>query len=274
MANNGNPRLLVLLAAVGLPLAFGVGLWTGKSVPAPEAPPSATNVAPAPAATNSAVAATAPVKPTDVKGAAPTQTQRTATGPAVTIPADYETLRTALAETRKEAGKLRADLEASGERLRQEEAKVATLNQAEERWKAKTNDLEKTIAVLENDIRAKSDRLVKLESSERLAREAATRAESNLGRATQSNQELEDLNRRREALFTSISRRYRDVTDQYRTLSLRLQSRDGQQGLGFDSIAGELSRIQASMQQTEEDLRQLSALNAQSNRLLREAARK
>jgi hypothetical protein len=78
---------------------------------------------------------------------------------------------------------------------------------------------------------------------------------------------LEDLNRRREVLLNNMVRRYREVTDQYRTLSLRVQSRADQ--LGLDPGAGEISRIQTSVQQAEEEFRQLNSLNAQAAKLLR-----
>jgi chromosome segregation ATPase len=80
--------------------------------------------------------------------------------------------------------------------------------------------------------------------------------------------ELEEINRRRETYFTSILRRYKEVTEQYRALATRLES-------ARDNVAPpgpELSRIQAAVASAEEDLRQLATLNAQAARIQQKLA--
>ncbi|MBM3785617.1 MAG: hypothetical protein FJW30_14730 [Acidobacteria bacterium] len=59
-----------------------------------------------------------------------------------------------------------------------------------------------------------------------------------------------ERNRRRDALFASLQRRYREVTDLYRSFALRQP----------ELQAGELSRIQSTIQMAEDELRQLQAL--------------
>ncbi len=76
---------------------------------------------------------------------------------------------------------------------------------------------------------------------------------------TKISDDFDDLNRRRDQYMTNVLRRYREVTDLYRTLSLR------QEGPRDD-----LSRIQNAISLAEEDMRQLQSLNAQARRLQRD----
>lgn len=177
-----------------------------------------------------------------------------------------EEARATTESTRQELSSVRNDLaEAELQRTKEREQReqlVAELQEAEEQIASG----KRAITVLEAELRSRNERLAKLETNEKLLREAIQKAEQVSARITRSVGELEDINRRREALIANIVRRYRDVTDLYRTLSLRLQDRAGQQG--FEQGAGELSRIQNSVQQAEEEFRQVSALNAQVARMI------
>ena len=119
---------------------------------------------------------------------------------------------------------------------------------------------------LQAELRAKSDRLVKVETSEKLMKERLARAESSVAKSVGSSKEIEDLNRRREAYLTALLRRYREVSDLYRNFTLNAQTRETP-GAGLQ--AGDLSRIQTAIQQAEDDLRQLQALNARMAQLAR-----
>ena len=116
---------------------------------------------------------------------------------------------------------------------------------------------------LQTELRAKSERLVKVETSEKLSQERLARAESVAAKAPVVSKEIEDLNRRREAFLTALLRRYREVTDLYRNFTLNAETHAG--GLQ----AGDLSRIQTAIQHAEDDLRQLQALNARMAQLAR-----
>lgn len=178
-----------------------------------------------------------------------------------------EETRAALESVRKELSAARNDLDAARASVAQEKGEREKLalelaERAESLAAAK-----RVVAATEAELKTKNERMVRLETTEKLVREAAGKAEINGARALRTAQELEDLNRRRELLLASINRRYREVTDQYRTLSLRVQGRAEQ--LGLDPGAGELSRIQTSVQQAEEEMRQLNGLSAQAAKLLR-----
>jgi chromosome segregation ATPase len=122
-------------------------------------------------------------------------------------------------------------------------------------------------AALEAELRAKSERLARAETERDLAARKAGGVAPSAGRAGAATREIEDLNRRRETLVASLQRRYRDVTDTYRAFSLNLQHRE--QG-GAAIQAGDLSRIQNSIQQAEDELRQLQGLNSRLAQLARD----
>ena len=83
---------------------------------------------------------------------------------------------------------------------------------------------------------------------------------------------LDDLNRRRDTYLTSLSRRYRDVTSQLRGMSSMLDaSRDQAAG----ACSGEaFLRIQNVVSQADDDLRQLSDLNAEARQIEKKLAKK
>jgi len=178
-----------------------------------------------------------------------------------------EEARAALEGVRKDLSAARNDLEAARASVVQEkdqrEKLAVELGERSESLAA----AQRVVTVTEAELKAKNERMLRVETSEKLVREVAGKAEINSAKALRTAEELDELNRRRELLLGSINRRYREVTDQYRTLSLRVQGRAEQ--LGLDPGAGELSRIQTSVQQAEEDMRQLNGLSAQAAKLLR-----
>jgi len=119
---------------------------------------------------------------------------------------------------------------------------------------------------LQTELRAKSERLVKVETAEKLMQDRVAKAESGAAKAAGVSKEVEDLNRRREAFLTALLLRYREVSDIYRNFTLNAQTRETP-GAGLQ--AGDLSRIQTAIQQAEDDLRQLQALNARMAQLAR-----
>lgn len=119
---------------------------------------------------------------------------------------------------------------------------------------------------LETELKFKAQRLVQVETSEKLLQEKLGKADLAAKRVIVVSKEIEDLNRRREASLLTLERRYREVTDLYRGFSLNLQTRDNP-GQGLQ--AGDLSRIQTALQQAEEELRQLRTLNARVAELAR-----
>jgi chromosome segregation ATPase len=83
---------------------------------------------------------------------------------------------------------------------------------------------------------------------------------------------LQDLDRRRESYLTSIGDRYRNLTNQFRTMSGMLSSNRGQDSNSFSGPA--LDMIQNAISLTENDLQHLGELNAKAYRLEKQLAKK
>jgi len=84
--------------------------------------------------------------------------------------------------------------------------------------------------------------------------------------------DLQGLDRRREAYLTSIMRRYRDITSQFRAMSGMLDSSRDPNSAAFSGAA--LTRIQDAVSLADDDLRQLDELNAQARQLEKKLAKK
>ena len=83
---------------------------------------------------------------------------------------------------------------------------------------------------------------------------------------------LQDLESRREVYLTSILRRYRDITDEFRAMSGMLDTnRDGNSTACSGAV---LSRIQSAVNSAEDDLRQVNELNARTQKLEKQLQKK
>jgi|GEM_PF-2147824 len=157
----------------------------------------------------------------------------------------------------------KSDLDSALESARSERRRLSV---SEMELKDALASSRRVVEAVEGELKTKNDRVASLESELRRVRDsiaADTRRSSQVGAILGS---FEDLNRRRENTLTSLQRRFRDLTDAYRALALRLDSqRDSQTPLQITS--SEVSRINSAVQSAEDELRQLSALNAESQRL-------
>jgi hypothetical protein len=120
---------------------------------------------------------------------------------------------------------------------------------------------------MERETRSRDERLAQLELANKRLREENAIATRKTAEAARMAADLQDLYRRRETYLSSILNRYREVTEQFRAFAGMLENRGRQEGTSGGSA--ELARIQNSIQMTEEDLRQLSSLNAQAIQLQR-----
>lgn len=76
---------------------------------------------------------------------------------------------------------------------------------------------------------------------------------------------LQDLNRRRDSELTSLARRYRDISNQFRAMGGML---DANRGPGASAMSeSALTRIQSTVSQAEDDFRQLNEINARIQQL-------
>ncbi|MBM3749356.1 MAG: hypothetical protein FJW34_26650 [Acidobacteria bacterium] len=161
-----------------------------------------------------------------------------------------------LSELRSRIEVLQVEVEKSAEEGKRLAASEADLK---ERWASASRVLE----AVQAELKTRTERTAHLEgTAERLHQENRGISER-LARVTQLTRELEDINRRRETYLTGILRRYRELTEQYRLLAGRADS----PGEGAVPAGAELARLQNAIAGAEEDLRQLTALNAQAARL-------
>lgn len=154
------------------------------------------------------------------------------------------------------------------ERVQEMEAKLAALAVEQKRFaevelelKDRLDTSVRLVGALEAEVKGRSDRMLRIESTNR---ELLVKVEENsrrMERLRKAAGEMEELSRRRDVPMNNILRRYREVTDQYRSLAVR----------GGDLPAGvDLSRIQSAIMLAEEDLRHLQTLGAQASRLQKE----
>jgi chromosome segregation ATPase len=151
-----------------------------------------------------------------------------------------------------------AELDGALERLNAENRRLSA---AESSLKDQLDSTRRVVTATETELKSKTGRVEQLEASLRRIRDQASGADRRASQITQSLQQIEDINRRREDTLNALQRRYRDVTDQLRSLALRLDTqRDNPVPLG----ATDLSRISSAVQSAEDDLRTLTSLNTQA----------
>ena len=250
--------------------ALLAGLVAGYLIPR-RAPATASPAAPA-AAT---VAPAVPPPPT-IDATEPKKTPERTTTPAAgrreadpqLLAAHQETIaklaaaERALADTQAKLTETEARVNAA-----QEQQQRALQAQAQEReLREQLQAFQGQLANAQASLKARDVRVTELEALQQRSQRQGADATQRLQKVNELSTELDDIARRREAYLNSIIGRYREATELFRAISLRLDNpRDGSSPLSND-----LSRIQAAIQHADEDLRQVRALNAQSARVQKE----
>ena len=158
------------------------------------------------------------------------------------------------------------ELETTVGKISQENQRLAA---SEKEVYEKLNVALREIESARGQVKSSGERAERIETSYRTLREESRQSAERIAQLTQWSRELEDVNRRRETYLNNILRRYREVTEQYRSLSSRLERPRDAAG----PAPGELSRIQNAISMAEDDLRQLQSLNAQAATLDRKYRR-
>jgi chromosome segregation ATPase len=164
--------------------------------------------------------------------------------------------------------------------LNSSEESEKALNNAEQRrqkegeeWQSQLNALKQDLESTQAELQGSRLRLAGLQTDNAKLKadtSAGAAHAAELGRAVA---ELQDLDSRRDALLTSIMRRYRDITSQFQAMSGMLgSSRDSNSTSPFTDAA--LTRIRDAVSSANDDLRQLSELNAQARQLENKVAKK
>ena len=181
---------------------------------------------------------------------------------------ETQPLRDSLAQANAAVVRLEAriaELESQIEKVTAESKQSAA---AEEALKQNLAEATRTVESLQKETKNQSRQLTELEGANKRLREQTTQSAGTTTQLAQLSSELQDVNRRRDNYVGSILRRYKDITDQYRSLSAALDARREHQSAAPLGEA-ELARIQNTIAMTEEDLRQINALNAQAARIVK-----
>ncbi len=182
-----------------------------------------------------------------------------------------------VAQREAEIGRLQRELNDSHIALHRLEARVASFDEeraqatasANERFTTAQNDynahfdeLTRQLQTAQNEAQSARQHLADFQAAADKLKSTQSSAAAQLAESTRLLATLQDLNRRRDGYISSILRRYRDLTEQFRAMSgVLAASRD--QNSSALSESG-LTRIQSAISQADDDLRQLNELNARA----------
>ena len=174
-------------------------------------------------------------------------------------------LRESLDQSKADVARLEAlnsDLQARVETDAQENRRLSA---AVEQAKKALADAEQTVDTIQAERKSNLDRISRLESDNAKLKEAAASGTQSAAELKQNISDIEQVIRRREMYLSNILRRYREITEQYRSLSGVMDSRRDRESTPVSGA--EISRIQNAIALSEEDMKQVSALGAQAQRL-------
>jgi len=188
--------------------------------------------------------------------------------------ATIEQLRRELGEARAQVKELQTQLSNANDEREKALASADEFHQKEKAdWQSQLDAAKQDLEAAQAGLQASRQRVAALEADN-----AKLKADNSAGAAHNADvaqvlAELQDLDNRREAYMTSIMRRYRDITSQFRAMSGMLGStRDSTSTSPFSDSA--LTRVQSAVSAADDDLRQLTQLNDQARQLEKKLAKK
>jgi len=173
-------------------------------------------------------------------------------------------LHDSLAQSSAEATRLQGKVSDLESRVETEAETNRRLSAALEEERKNLADASQALETLRAQWKAGGARLADLESLNAKLKEEAAAGRQSSSQTQQTLSDLQNIFHRREMYLSSILRRYKEITEQYRAMS---GVRDGRDRDAAPLNSAEVSRIQNSIALAEEDLKQISALNAQAERL-------
>jgi hypothetical protein len=192
------------------------------------------------------------------------------------LTADYEQrLRAARDESKQalaNADGLALKLQQLQARVQELQADNKRLGAAEHEASEDLSRANRVVNALQAELKAKDERLVQVEIANTKLKEQNGADAQRANQLLQVAQELQEVNRRRDVYLTSLLRRYKEVTDQYRALSAVVENRRDTDAAAVSGT--DLARIQQAISMAEDDLRQVNALNAQALRIGRKLSGK
>jgi len=158
------------------------------------------------------------------------------------------------------------------------DAQIRNLRLDNKRLAGSEADLKENLAAanqavdtLQKELQSSRDRVTQVEIAYQKLRDQGGGDAQKIAHLQQLATELQDIHQRREVYLNSILRRYKQITEQYRSIAGVLQA---QRTDAPATGSGDLARIQDSIAMAEEDLRQLDNLNAQARLIQKKMAGK
>jgi len=167
---------------------------------------------------------------------------------------DVHTLRSQLTEARQRAGDLEGELSELQAQVSAAAAEKARFSAAETESRQTLAEANRRLEALRAEMNTQKDVVTQLEAANARLRKAAGQDQTVLLA------EMQDVAVRREQYIDNLLRRYRELTDYYRTLAGTFDGRRDRESVAPNGA--EFSRIQNTLALAEEDMRQLTALNA------------
>ncbi|MEJ2010138.1 MAG: hypothetical protein P8Z30_18615, partial [Acidobacteriota bacterium] len=130
---------------------------------------------------------------------------------------------------------------------------------------ARLDSLQKKLSSAQADIKNSSRQMAELQKANSRLKDEGTKGSARLAQREHLLDSLQDLDRRRETYLKSIADRYRNITNQFRTMSGMLGSNHGQDSGSFSG--GALDLIQNAITLSDNDLQHLNDLDARAFRL-------
>jgi len=142
----------------------------------------------------------------------------------------------------------------------------------QESWQGQIDALKQQLDSAEAESQASRQRITALEAENAKLKSATGEGSARAAEVARTITDLQDLGRRRDLSLTSLMRRYRDITSQFRAMSGMLDSSRDPNSSSFSGAA--LLRIQNEISLADDDLRQLNDLNAQARQLEKKLTKK
>jgi len=153
------------------------------------------------------------------------------------------------------------------------------LSEAQANLQKQQADLQEQIADLQKKLDAaisQSDiarqRAAALEAENARLQAASTNSSTRAADVAHMISSLQDIERRRDVYLTSILRRYRDITGEFRAMSSMLDTSHDSTSTACSGAT--LGRIQNAVNLTEDDLNQLNELNARAQKIEKQLLKK
>jgi chromosome segregation ATPase len=187
--------------------------------------------------------------------------------------ATIEQLNRELSEAQANVMGLQAQLLNSSEEQEKALAGAEERRQKEQAdWQSQLDALKQDLESVQAELQASRQRVANLVADNAKLGSDNSAASARTAGLARVITDLQDLDRRRDAHLTSLMRRYRDVTSQFRAMGGMLDSSHEPNSSAFSDAA--LTRIQNTVSLADDDLRQLSELNAQAHELEKKLLKK